>query len=311
MAYIIFSFIIAGAGGFIVWRYGFTLGLADMPNERSAHKTPVPKGGGAGIAVAFTLVSLLYSLPLGFVLPLAVISIMGISADRSDWNPKLRLAFMLFCTYLASVLLVGLWWAVPAALLLAATANFYNFMDGIDGMAALCGLGAFGLLALLAQQTGSQEHSGLALCAAGACAGFLPFNYPKARVFMGDVGSLTLGFAFAWLALAVSHGLADLLCALSFLWLFYADELFTMCMRLKNRENLLKAHRRHMYQLLANELKTPHYKVSAAYAIVQLVTGLAALTLRPHGIGALIPLLTLCAVAFVFVYTQVWRLANK
>jgi Fuc2NAc and GlcNAc transferase len=91
------------------------------------------------------------------------------------------------------------------------TANFYNFMDGINGIAGITGVVAFGLLALFGHLHGAGEGMVLcSLCLGAACLGFLPFNMPRARVFMGDVGSVLLGFLFALLVIFLARDLKDL-----------------------------------------------------------------------------------------------------
>ncbi len=124
-------------------------------------------------------------------------------------------------------ILIALFWIV----FIVGTANFYNFMDGINGIAGISGAVGFGLLAFVTYNTQS-EIGLLAACMALTCLGFLPFNLPRARVFMGDVGSILLGSVFAGLVYLSSSTLLDFLCLASFLFLFYADELTTMIVRL-------------------------------------------------------------------------------
>jgi Fuc2NAc and GlcNAc transferase len=118
---------------------------------------------------------------------------------------------------------------------------------------------------------------------AAACLGFLPFNFPKAKVFMGDVGSVLLGFVFAALVVSLFRDLLDFVCLASYLFPFYVDELTTMVVRLKDGENLLNAHRRHVYQLLANEGGIPHWKVSLFYGFIQVLVGATVLWMRTFG----------------------------
>jgi Fuc2NAc and GlcNAc transferase len=114
--------------------------------------------------------------------------------------------------------------------------------------------------------------------------GFLPFNVPKARVFMGDVGSILLGFVFSGMVVYLSDDVLDFICLMSFIFPFYADELTTMMVRLKNGENLTKAHRRHFYQLLANECKIPHWKVSLGYGLFQFLIAISILLVKNMGL---------------------------
>ncbi|MBW1792430.1 MAG: UDP-N-acetylmuramyl pentapeptide phosphotransferase, partial [Deltaproteobacteria bacterium] len=99
----------------------------------------------------------------------------------------------------------------------------------------------------------------MAICILLACLGFLPFNMPTAKVFMGDVGSILLGFVFAGMVVYLSKNFMDFICLVAFLFPFYVDELTTMFVRVRDGEKLSKPHRRHLYQLLANEYQIPHW----------------------------------------------------
>jgi Fuc2NAc and GlcNAc transferase len=131
-----------------------------------------------------------------------------------------------------------------------------------------------------------------------ACAGFLPFNMPGARVFMGDVGSILLGFLFGAMVVLLSKSVLEFICLSSFLFPFYADELTTMAVRIKAKENLLRPHRRHIYQLLANEKGIAHWKVSVGYGLLQLFVGMAVMGIRPVGLIAVIVFLAMCFIGF-------------
>jgi Fuc2NAc and GlcNAc transferase len=170
------------------------------------------------------------------------------------------------------------------AVFIVGTANYYNFMDGINGIAGITGVVGFGLVAVFAGMAGGNAaFLMLAICMGLACVGFLPFNMPNARVFMGDVGSVLLGFVFAALVVGLTRSVNDSVVLCSFLFPFYADELTTEYVRLRNGENLLTPHRRHVYQLLANEMGIAHWKVSVGYGLLQAVVGSGALMVRGYG----------------------------
>ena len=122
---------------------------------------------------------------------------------------------------------------------------------------------------------------------------------------MGDVGSILLGFAFAGMVVCLSKSFLDFVCLTSFLFPFYADELATMAARIKDGENLFKPHRRHLYQLLANEKGIAHWKVSIAYGLLQLMVGISVLLLRPFGISVILILLALYFLAFIVVSSTI------
>ena len=238
---------------------------------------------------------------------IGLISLFSFYGDRKEMPAKVRLCVQFVA---GVVLLVGLfqwedrsYWIyllIPfLSLYVVGTANYYNFMDGIDGIAGITGIVAFGLIALFGALSGVNKLLLiLAGCMGFACLGFLPFNVPKARVFMGDVGSVLLGFLFAGLVVGLSRSLNDFLVMSSFLFPFYADEFNTEYVRIRDGENLLEPHRRHVYQLLANEMGVDHWKVSVGYGVLQLIVGIGALALRGYGTVALVGFLGACFVGF-------------
>jgi len=298
---------LGGAGAWFISRWGPRLGVLDKANHRSSHDGVVPKGGGIGILAAFLFSAWLLKLPPLFLCCIGLISLFSLYGDRREIAPKMRLCVQ----FLAAIgLLIGLllwgdrgWLAyllIPfLAIFIVGTANYYNFMDGINGVAGITGVVAFGLAAVFAGMAGGNAaFMMLAICMGLACVGFLPFNMPKARVFMGDVGSVLLGFVFGALVVGFSRSLNDFLVMCSFLFPFYADELTTEYVRLRNGENLLTPHRRHVYQLLANEMGIAHWKVSVGYGVLQAVVGLGALGLRGYGTGVLVGYLAVWFVGF-------------
>jgi len=186
------------------------------------------------------------------------------------------------------------------------TANYYNFMDGINGIAGVTGIVAFGLIILFGALSGANESFlALAGCMVFACFGFLPFNMPKARVFMGDVGSVLLGFVYAGLVVGLSHNMNEFAVLCAFLFPFYADELTTEYVRLRHGENLLKPHRRHIYQLLANEMRIAHWKVAMGYGVLQGLVGIGALMLQGLGMPVLFAYMGICFLGFWLFGAQV------
>ncbi len=171
--------------------------------------------------------------------------------------------------------------------------------DGINGIAGIAGVVAFGLLALFCMKSGVGEALlALSICMGLACVGFLPFNMPRAHVFMGDVGSILLGFVFAAMVVGLARSINDFVVLCSFLFPFYADELHTEYVRLKDGENLLTPHRRHIYQLLANEMEIAHWKVALWYGVLQALVGIGALLLHRYGVVPVTVFLAGCLAAF-------------
>ena len=127
---------------------------------------------------------------------------------------------------------------------------------------------------------------------------------------MGDVGSILLGFVFAGLVVMLSRNYHEMICFTALLFPFYADELTTMVVRLQDNENLSQSHRRHLYQLLVNELGIIHWKISAAYGAVQLAVGVAILLAYPCGVATVLIILTACFIGFMLLTGHVRKIVN-
>ena len=245
-------------------------GWLDHPDHRSSHSRPTPSGGGVGIILALALSVVVaavsgvswgaaYWLLLGLAL---VLMLAGMVDDRHSLPATLRLGFYgLCCIVLVSALDLHLavfpgisaWVVLPLLILgLLWFVNLYNFMDGIDGLAALqCFLAAAsaGLLALLAgAPVFALFCSLLALCQLG----FLYWNWPPARLFMGDAGSIPSGFLLGGLALfGASTGALPVGCWLVLLAGFITDATWTLAQRLLRGAAVMEAHREHAYQRLS------------------------------------------------------------
>ena len=256
-----------------VRRYAVAHGVLDVPNERSLHETPTPRGGGLFIAIAWlvgipalTLMGLL-SLRVGIALVGGGVAIAAVGwwDDRHDVRPSVRLAMQFAAAgwtlaWLGGVPEVrfGSWtWNAGAAGVMLAVAglmwltNLYNFMDGIDGIAGAqaltAGLGG-GVILFMAGAPGLALAS---LGLAAATAGFLVWNWPPARIFMGDVGSSFLGYAFGSIALAAERtGAVPLSILLITLGVFIYDATYTLLRRAIGGQRIFVAHRSHVYQRL-------------------------------------------------------------
>jgi len=299
------------AGAWIVGRYGHRLGLLDKPNDRSSHRHSTPKGGAVGILAAFILVSLALKLPGTFWMPAAMLSIISFIGDWFGISPYFRLLFQ----FAASIIFLAGFWndhgltsqsplliIIILAVYVVATANYYNFMDGINGIAGISGVLCFGFLAFFSHSRGSDPNlTILSISLSLSCLGFLPFNMPHAKVFMGDVGSILLGFVFAGIVVFLSKSLSDFICLASFLFPFYGDEIITLGVRIRDGVKLTQPHRKHLYQLMANELKIRHWKISVGYGLVQLIIGASILIIRPLGIFAVLSILIIYFAGFAWV----------
>lgn len=294
---ILVSLLLGSLGAWFISRYAFRFGLIDLPNGRSSHSLPTPRGGGIGMLAALLVSSLVLKLPLPFWLPAALLAVISFFDDRLGLTSKTRLLFQFVAALAAAAPFFsahqgaggeGLYVAfvvLASCIYLAGTANFYNFMDGINGIAGITGAVGFCLLGIFTQRyVGNSQLGILAFCLSASCIGFLPFNMPKARVFMGDVGSVLLGFMFAVFVVTLSRDVTDFLVLAGFLSTFYADGLTTLYLRKRDGECLSLAHRRHLYQLFTNQKRIPHWQVAVWYGTIQSLIGLLLFAIRPRGV---------------------------
>lgn len=302
------ALVAALAGTPLFLRAARRLGLLDRPNARSAHTRVTPRGGGlvvlAASAVALGIAGPWASLSRTQTAVLAgalAMGLIGLADDRLRLSvaPKLllQIAIAIAVVWAAGAPLdrlplpppldveLGAWGAALAVVWLVAVVNFYNFLDGIDGLAVAQGLVTAAGIALAGWDP---LASAAAAALAGACLGFLYFNWSPARVFLGDSGSALLGFAFA--ALPLTAGAADRPRAVLFvslsLWLFLADATWTIGRRLALGQNVLAAHREHVYQRLVDS-GLSHSEVALGVALGSALLTAAALVAWRAGAGPL------------------------
>lgn len=250
------------------------LGLMDVPNERSSHKSSTPRGGGigvvAGVGAGTLLLAALGIAPgwkLGALLiAAAAIAILGAVDDIHPVRPGYRLLVQIAVATALVIALGGVsrlplpppldvpvgWAAGPMAVLwLIAATNFYNFMDGIDGLAAGQAIASCVGITVAAWSPGAIQF---AVVLAAAAVGFWVLNRAPARIFLGDVGSTSLGFAIAGLPLLAPVGQRSmaLFAVAAGLSLFLLDPIETLLRLLRSGHRIGAAHRSHSYQLLAS-----------------------------------------------------------
>lgn len=278
--------------------------LLDIPNERSSHKRPVPRlGGAAFMPVVFLAVGLfapLAGLPepvlaafIGGVIALYIISL---TDDFITLSTTVRFGVQFGAagsivwaathfTALGTVDFIGAWFpALPSLqcftaylshglliLWIIGALNIYNFMDGIDGIAGVQAVVAGLAWAISGTIFGAPFSAWVGAMAAAGALGFLTLNWPPAKIFMGDAGSTVLGYLFAALPLvakieskvAIAFDRLLIVAAL-LLWPFLSDGAFTILRRLRKGENILKAHRSHLYQRLVISGRS-HAQVTGVY----------------------------------------------
>ncbi len=246
------------------------LGIVDVPGTRSSHLTPTPRGGGLACLVG-AWASLLVAALTGREVPWALLTVatalalVGYADDRSDLSAVARLGSQLLAGGLMGWAAGG-GWLIPLAVVLAPTVvNMVNFMDGIDGITSLT-MGMWGGVAFgLGQAAGVDSLALVGAVTVGCSLGFLPWNTPVARLFLGDVGSYLFGgLVTTGLLIALSTGV-PLMPLMAPLALYAVDTGSVLVKRMRRGASLFEAHREHTYQRLAAS-GIPHVAVSALVA---------------------------------------------
>lgn len=264
--------------------------IIDKPNHRSAHREITLRGGGVIFPAAYVLFVITEWATTGlephflwFGAGFLMITVLSFLDDLYDLSTKIRLFFhfiavTLLMYFLNLFALVPLW-AVPLCyILIIGILNAYNFMDGINGMSGLYSLIAFATLYFVNEWIVTFVSADFIIYPMLASLVFMFYNFrTKARCFLGDVGSMGLAFwIIALIALLIIEtGTYKWILLLS---VYGIETVITIAERLKRRENIFEAHRRHLYQLFVNEKKHSHLSVSAVYGAVQLVINSFVLT---------------------------------
>ncbi|MCM0382743.1 glycosyltransferase family 4 protein [Bacteroides fragilis] len=262
--------------------------IIDKPNERSSHTRITLRGGG----IIFYLGALVYFLTSQFEYPwfmlaLTLVTVISFVDDIRSISQGLRLVFhftaMALMFYQWELFTLPWWTVVVALIACTGIINAYNFMDGINGITGGYSLVVLGALAFINHWVVSFVEPGLIYTMLCAVLVFNFFNFRKrAKCFAGDVGSVSIAFIilfligkliidtedFSWIVLLAVYG---------------ADSVLTIVHRLMLHENIGLPHRKHLYQIMANELKIPHVAVSLTYMVVQGVVVAGYLVLREYG----------------------------
>ena len=265
----------------------------DIPNERSSHKNPTPRGGGVAVVAAFVfgLLALLIRGEIAkesfyaIVLPGALVAIVGFLDDLGRVTAtRLRLIGHFVAAVIAIYILgglspmplftetlnLGLVGNIIAVLFLVWMLNLFNFMDGIDSITGVEALTSCLVLAIFLFNFSETELWQVPALLCGAVVGFLYFNWPPAKIFLGDIGSGFIGFTIGVISLVIAKTQPLITWAtIILLGVFIVDATVTLIRRLISKQQISKAHRSHAFQHLANSADR-HLKVSLSIAAVNI-----------------------------------------
>lgn len=275
----------------IYFRIADKFNIIDKPNERSSHTSIVLRGGG----IIFLIGAWIWSAFFGFQYPwflagLTLVAGVSFVDDIHSLPDSARLVAQFSAAALAfyqlGILHWEMWWIVLLALIVYVGAtNVINFMDGINGITAGYSLAVLVPLALVNMQENFVEQS-LIMTSILAALVFCIFNFRpkgKAKCFAGDVGSIGIAFIILFLLGNVIIKTGDITW-LIFLLVYGVDGCMTIIHRIMLHENLGEAHRKHAYQIMANELKIGHVKVTLLYMAIQLVISLGFIYVCPNSV---------------------------
>jgi Fuc2NAc and GlcNAc transferase len=327
----IFLISLAGIASWLLTRwvrqYALAQNILDVPNARSSHQTPTPRGGGVAIVAAFLCGAGLLSsfgvvswqLAAAVLGAGALVAALGFADDRRPLPARYRfgghMAAAAWVTWLLGTLppltvlgqsvQLGLAGPVLSVLLIAWSINLFNFMDGIDGIAGIEAVTVCLGGGLLWAVVGASGQAWLAFLLAGSAAGFLLWNFPPARIFMGDAGSGFLGLLIAVMALWSGSEQPVLFWSWMILYgCFFVDASVTLVRRVRRGDKFYEAHRSHAYQYASRRLGG-HRPVSLAVGAINLVWLLPVAALVASGhldglVGLVIAWTPLVVLAFRF-----------
>lgn len=290
----------------LYFRLADRFSIIDKPNERSSHTRITLRGGG----ILFLFGAWLYAVFFGvhypwFLMGLTLIGGISFADDIHSVPNKIRIsvhfAAMLLLFYQLGIFSAEQWWyLLPAWIVCTGIINAYNFMDGINGITGGYSLAVLAPLAFVNSRDPfvDQYLIWVTMLSVGV---FCLFNFrTKARCFAGDVGSVSIAFILLFMLGALILQTGNLW-YLIFLAVYGVDSVLTICHRLLLRENIFKPHRKHAYQLMANELKIKHVVVSSVYTALQALISFGAVLLPVNGwiyFGTVVVLL--CAAYILF-----------
>lgn len=311
--YYLIVLVLLFAAELFYFRLADRFNIIDKPNERSSHKRITLRGGG----IIFSFGALAYFTASGgaypwFTIGLTLITLISFVDDIRSVSQKLRLVFhfaaMALMFYEWGLLALPWWTIVVALIVCTGIINAYNFMDGINGITGGYSLIILAALAYVNSRISEFVEPGMIYTVICAVVVFCFFNFrKKARCFAGDVGSVSIAFILLFLIgrLVLVSGDFSWIVLLS---VYGVDSVLTIIHRVMLHENIGLPHRKHLYQLMANELRIPHVVVSAIYMVAQALVTLGYLCFMQHGYWYLAVIVMVLSVIYVWFMKKFYRL---
>ena len=325
-----FLFVLLVLAELIYFKIADKFNITDKPNERSSHSSIVLRGGGVIFSLAMVAWAVMMVVRgewsvvaeyLPFLVGLLLVAGVSFWDDVKSLPDSVRLVVqfgaMALMFWSMGIMHWNMWWIVLLALIVCVGAtNVINFMDGINGITAGYALAVLVPLMLLNNDLAFVDTSFLVVAILGVLV-FCIFNFRpkgKAKCFAGDVGSIAIAFIMLF-AIGRLVVMTKDVTYLIFLLVYGVDGCLTICHRILLHENLGEAHRKHAYQLMANELKIGHVKVSSLYMAMQLVVSLGFIYLCPDSVAAhwgyLVGATAALAVAYVLFKKKYYHLHEE
>lgn len=294
-------FVLLIAAELVYFKIADKFNIIDKPNERSSHSSIVLRGGGVIFSLSMIVWASMMAAQgdwaevvsyLPFLVGLLLVAGVSLWDDIKSLPDSVRLVVqfvaMALMFWSMGIMHWNMWWIVVIALIVCVGAtNVINFMDGINGITAGYSLAVLAPLFLLNNKLSFVEQSFLTVAIIGVLV-FCLFNFRpkgKAKCFAGDVGSIAIAFIMLFVIgrlIVLTQDVTYLILLL----VYGVDGCLTICHRIILHENLGEAHRKHAYQLMANELKIGHVKVSLLYMAMQLIVSLGFIYLCPNTVAA-------------------------
>lgn len=306
----------------VYFRLAERFNIIDKPNERSSHSTIVLRGGGIIFMLSLWIWAAFFSIPYPwFVVAVTLIAGVSFIDDIRSLPDSVRLVAQFIAMglmfYQLGILHWDMWWVILLGLIVCVGAsNIINFMDGINGITGGYALATLIPIYIMNRNMDFVDES-LVVTVILADFVFCIFNFRpkgKAKCFAGDVGSISIAYILLFLIGLLVFKTADVT-YLIFLLVYGVDGCLTIIHRIMLHENLGLAHRKHAYQLMANELKIGHIKVSLLFMAIQLIISLAYIFLIPDTLVAhfcyLAIVLVLLSIAYIVFMKKYYHLHEE